>query len=87
MDTAGLPVSAVRLVNHAGHSVSEDNGVFTLELSEATPSIALTYPDGRQCTVSVSTKARLGVVQKPAGNAATETAETRHWLRPDGRET
>ncbi|MCW0309603.1 TcfC E-set like domain-containing protein [Pantoea ananatis] len=87
-DTAGLPVSGVRLVNHAGHSVSEDNGVFTLELSEATPSIALTYPDGRQCTVRVSTKARLGVVnvgtlrcpnasrrvaQKPASSSSPPT--------------
>lgn len=61
-DAAGLPVGGVRLVNHAGHSMSEDNGVFTLELSEATPTIALTYPDGRQCTVSVTTRARQGLV-------------------------
>ncbi|MFP3439135.1 CS1-pili formation C-terminal domain-containing protein [Pantoea sp. SIMBA_133] len=61
-DAAGRPVSGARLVNHAGHSVSEDNGLFTLELSEATPEIALSYPDGQQCTVNVTQKARNDVV-------------------------
>ena len=61
-DASGRPVSGARLKNHAGQSVSEDNGVFTLELAETAPVIDLTYPDGRQCRVSVTSHARGGVV-------------------------
>lgn len=49
----GLPVAGARVVNHAGRSVTEHDGIFTLEMHLHTPQVEIEHPDGERCDISL----------------------------------
>lgn len=51
IDTAGQPLSGAKVVNHAGQSVSEADGFFSLEMHELTPELAVTHHSGTACNI------------------------------------
>ncbi|MEI2260023.1 TcfC E-set like domain-containing protein [Stenotrophomonas indicatrix] len=53
LDDQGNGARGVHVINHAGRSVSQDEGFFTLELSAREPIVELRYPDQRGCTLSL----------------------------------
>ncbi|AWH29567.1 fimbrial protein [Stenotrophomonas sp. YAU14A_MKIMI4_1] len=52
-DPDGRGVRGVHVLNHAGRSVSQDEGFFTLELSAREPAVELRYPDQRSCALEL----------------------------------
>ncbi|WP_050462084.1 TcfC E-set like domain-containing protein [Herbaspirillum autotrophicum] len=53
VDTEGLPLKGLHVVNHAGRSVSEADGVFVLEMSARTPTIEVRNRDIVLCSLKV----------------------------------
>lgn len=53
VDADGNGVRGVQVINHAGRSVSEDAGFFTLELSARAPTVELRYPNLTRCTLTL----------------------------------
>lgn len=49
VDADGRGVRGVQVINHAGRSVSQDDGFFTLELSARAPVVELRYPNLTRC--------------------------------------
>jgi hypothetical protein len=49
LDADGNGQRGVHMINHAGRSVSQDEGFFTLELSAREPVVELRYPNKRGC--------------------------------------
>lgn len=49
VDADGRGVRGVQVINHAGRSVSQDDGFFTLELSARSPVVELRYPNLTRC--------------------------------------
>ncbi|WP_417228636.1 CS1-pili formation C-terminal domain-containing protein [Amphritea sp.] len=56
-DGSGMPQPGVRVINHAGRSVTEHDGFFTLEMHAHNPVVSIEHPNGKQCDV-VLDKAR-----------------------------
>lgn len=53
LDAQGKGVRGVHVINHAGRSMSQDEGFFTLELSARTPVVELQYPNQVRCVVTM----------------------------------
>lgn len=53
LDGAGNGLRGVHVINHAGRSVSQDEGFFSLELSAREPVVELRYPDQSSCTLTL----------------------------------
>ena len=53
LDAEGRGVRGVHVVNHAGRSVSQDEGFFTLELSAREPVVELRFPEQQGCTLTL----------------------------------
>lgn len=51
VDRTGQPLSGAKVVNHAGQSVSEADGFFSLEMHERTPELAVTHRSGTACNI------------------------------------
>ncbi len=49
----GLPLGGARVVNHAGRSVTEHDGIFTLEMHRHTPQVEIEQPDGERCSITL----------------------------------
>lgn len=58
LDAQGRPAGGATVINHAGRTVTETDGMFTLELHEKNPVMRAEYPDGRQCDISISPRAK-----------------------------
>lgn len=54
VDKAGKPVSGAKLVNHAGHGISEHDGFFVTDMHEHTPELTIHHRDEKQCTVTLN---------------------------------
>lgn len=50
-DAGGNPQPGVRVINHAGRSVTEHDGFFTLEMHAHNPVVSIEHPDGNQCEI------------------------------------
>ncbi len=50
----------VQVINHAGRSVSQEDGFFTLELSARAPVVELRYPNLVSCTLTMEEGATQG---------------------------
>lgn len=57
IDTKGQPVAGAFIINHAGRTVSENDGFFTLDLHEHTPVIAIEHNGIKQCEIRLEPKA------------------------------
>lgn len=55
VDGSGQPLSGAKVVNHAGQSVSEADGFFSLEMHELTPELAVTHRSGTACNIQLPT--------------------------------
>lgn len=53
LDADGNGVRGVHVINHAGRSVSQDEGFFTLELSARAPTVELRYPNHIRCVLTL----------------------------------
>lgn len=53
VDAEGRGVRGVQVINHAGRSVSQEEGFFTLELSARAPVVELRYPTLVSCTLTM----------------------------------
>ena len=53
LDADGNGVRGVQVINHAGRSVSQEDGFFTLELSARAPVVELRYPNLVSCTLTM----------------------------------
>lgn len=53
LDAEGRGVRGVQVINHAGRSVSQEEGFFTLELSARAPVVELRYPNLVSCTLTM----------------------------------
>ncbi|HEL3174126.1 TPA: TcfC E-set like domain-containing protein [Stenotrophomonas maltophilia] len=53
LDADGNGVRGVQVINHAGRSVSQEEGFFTLELSARAPVVELRYPNRISCTLTM----------------------------------
>ncbi|MCB7146812.1 TcfC E-set like domain-containing protein [Stenotrophomonas maltophilia] len=51
VDAEGNGVRGVHVINHAGRSVSQDEGFFTLELSARAPVLEMRFPNQASCTL------------------------------------
>ena len=49
LDASGQPLRGAVVINHAGRSVSEANGFFSLEMSEGTPTIEVQHAAVSNC--------------------------------------
>ncbi|MEB0140865.1 CS1-pili formation C-terminal domain-containing protein [Undibacterium sp. CCC2.1] len=57
VDRAGMPFKAAHVINHAGHTVTEVDGFFALEMSEAAPELRVRHGDAPECLINLSVKA------------------------------
>lgn len=79
LDADGNGARGVHVINHAGRSISHDEGFFTLELSAREPVVELRHPDQSACTLSLDETrypregdvVMVGVLQCPAEVAGT----------------
>ena len=53
LDADGNGVRGVQVINHAGRSVSQEEGFFTLELSARAPVVELRYPNLVSCLLTM----------------------------------
>lgn len=53
LDAEGNGVRGVQVINHAGRSLSQEAGFFTLELSARAPVVELRYPNLVSCTLTM----------------------------------
>ncbi len=53
LDADGNGVRGVQVINHAGRSVSQEDGFFTLELSARAPVVELRYPSLVSCVLTM----------------------------------
>lgn len=53
LDADGNGVRGVQVINHAGRSVSQEEGFFTLELSARAPVVELRYPNLVSCVLTM----------------------------------
>lgn len=53
LDADGNGVRGVHVINHAGRTVSQDDGFFTLELSARAPVVQMQYPNQISCTLTL----------------------------------
>lgn len=78
IDPDGLPLKGLHVVNHAGRSVSESDGIFVLEMSARTPTLEVRSSDALLCSLNVDARAHrqegdmlmLGDVRCHASNMA-----------------
>ncbi|MFA1238289.1 CS1-pili formation C-terminal domain-containing protein [Serratia odorifera] len=50
----GLALGGAQVINHAGRTVTESDGVFTLELHEKNPVVTVEHPSGAQCEIRLN---------------------------------
>ncbi|HDS9725589.1 TPA: TcfC E-set like domain-containing protein [Enterobacter bugandensis] len=55
-DTSGNPLAGAQITNHAGRTVSESDGLFTLELQEKNPVIEVSHQSGTKCKIRMNPK-------------------------------
>lgn len=53
VDQHGEPMSGAKLVNHAGHGISESDGFFVTDMHEHTPELIIHSRDEQQCKVTL----------------------------------
>lgn len=53
LDADGNGMRGVQVINHAGRSVSQEEGFFTLELSARAPVVELRYPNRISCVLTM----------------------------------
>ncbi|MGX9257778.1 CS1-pili formation C-terminal domain-containing protein [Pantoea ananatis] len=72
VDGQGQPLGGAKVINHAGRTVSESDGMFTIELHENNPVINIEHPYGMQCDILLrpETKNRSEIIF--AGNVTCE---------------
>ncbi|WP_345830786.1 CS1-pili formation C-terminal domain-containing protein [Erwinia sp. HDF1-3R] len=70
VDNQGRPLGGASVINHAGRTVTESDGMFTLELHEKEPVIRIEHPSMTQCEIRLDpeTKKRDSLIF--AGNVA-----------------
>ncbi|KAF0855646.1 hypothetical protein Y788_11450 [Pantoea dispersa 625] len=56
VDKNGRPLGGARVVNHAGRTVTEADGMFTLELHENNPVVAVEHHSGLACEIRLDPK-------------------------------
>lgn len=54
VDPAGEPIGGAQVINHAGRTVTESDGLFTLELHEKNPVITVEHASGAQCEIRLN---------------------------------
>jgi len=82
IDDEGLPLKGLHVLNHAGRSVSEADGIFVLEMSERTPTFEVRTKEALLCSLNIDKKAHrqegemlmLGDVRCHASNLAAVTS-------------
>lgn len=52
-DDSGRPLPGVRVINHAGRSVTEHDGFFTLEMHVHNPVVSIEHSDGESCELTL----------------------------------
>ncbi|EPC7254364.1 CS1-pili formation C-terminal domain-containing protein [Cronobacter sakazakii] len=58
VDARGEPLGGAQVVNHAGRTVTESDGLFTLELHENNPVVAVEHSSGAQCEIRLNPAAQ-----------------------------
>ncbi len=51
VDHQGKPLGGAKVINHAGRSVSESDGFFSLDLHEGNPTVAIEHQSGVKCEI------------------------------------
>lgn len=88
IDMDGVPLRGLHVVNHAGRSVSETDGIFVLEMSARAPTLDVRNKDGLLCSLNVDPTLHrkegdmlmLGDVRCHASNLAAVTSPHRAGL-------
>lgn len=57
VDINGNPLSGAKLVNHAGHGISEGDGFFVTDMHEHTPELIIHSRNDQQCKVHLDVNA------------------------------
>ncbi|MFP2505007.1 TcfC E-set like domain-containing protein [Buttiauxella gaviniae] len=53
-EASGQPLAGARIINHAGRSVSESDGFFSLDLHEHTPVISIEHGGVKRCDIQLN---------------------------------
>lgn len=54
VDNKGTPLGGAKVINHAGRTVTESDGIFTLELHEKNPVVSIEHHSGMQCEIRLN---------------------------------
>lgn len=54
VDMNGEPIGGAQIVNHAGRTLSESDGLFTLELHQNNPVITVEKTSGKKCEIRLN---------------------------------
>ncbi|WP_182058490.1 CS1-pili formation C-terminal domain-containing protein, partial [Pantoea sp. ME81] len=54
VDNQGTPLGGAKVINHAGRTVTESDGMFTLELHEKNPVVSIEHHSGMQCEIRLN---------------------------------
>lgn len=74
VDRQGRPVGGASLINHAGRTVTEADGMFTLELHEKNPVVRVEHPGGEKCDIRLDAKEKKAGAIIFAGNVSCRAA-------------
>jgi outer membrane usher protein FimD/PapC len=82
VDNTGVPLGGASVINHAGRTLTELDGLFTLELHEKNPVISVEHPSGVQCEVHLDPARQkqqdiIFVGNLPCRDGTTETTTMR----------
>lgn len=53
IDSDNKPLQGAQVINHAGRTLSQADGIFTLELHKHNPEIRVEHPSGQGCTLQI----------------------------------
>lgn len=53
IDMNGTPLGGAQVINHAGRTVSESDGLFTLEMQESNPVLTVEHHSGIECAIKI----------------------------------
>lgn len=87
VDHEGKTLGGARIVNNAGRTVSESDGMFTLEIHENKPVLSIEHPSGIQCEIHLNPETQKRDEIIFAGNLICEgSALTEQTNRHDSRQ-